>query len=301
MGGEIGPVLGKRSPRFAVMALQDPGGNGEPGTPLQRIQIIKGWVDEKHVTHEKVFDVAGNPHNGAGVDTSTCTPTGTGAASLCRTWKDPSFRPDQRAFYYARVLENPVCRWSTQLCNSLGVDCSNPGSVPSQYAECCSGIVDKTIQERAWTSPIFYQPEGIGTKGQIIYGNGAGSDRLKLQLTIGRVPSELNVNANSLTVTMRDENVIYTATLPAGTMIEKTPGRSYSYSDPAGTIGGIKKARLRINKHGTGTLSLDTVRLDLAEAQASDHRVAVEVASGAYDQTDSRFWELSQGRLRATR
>ena len=125
-----GPSLGRRSPRFAVMAMQDPGGGGEPSTPLQRIQIVKGWVDDDGEAHEKVFEVAGDAHSDASVDLDTCTPTGSGAASLCAVWTDPSFRPEQRAFYYARVLENPVCRWSTRLCNSLGVDCSNPGSVP---------------------------------------------------------------------------------------------------------------------------------------------------------------------------
>ena len=301
MGGEIGPALGRRSPRFAVMAMKDPGGNGEPSTPLQRVQIVKGWVSADGQPHEKVFEVAGDPRNGADVDVSTCTPTGSGAASLCTVWTDPSFRPNERAFYYARVLENPVCRWSTRLCNSLGVDCSNPGSVPAIYKDCCSGIVPKTIQERAWTSPVFYQPEKLGTKGQVIYGHGAGEDRLKLQLTIGRVPSELNVSANPLTVTMSDEGPIFTATLPAGAMITKKAGRTYAYEDPSGSIGGIKKARLRINKNGTGTLSIDTVRMDLSGAQAADHRVAVQVASGAYDQTDSRFWDAGHGRLRARR
>ena len=299
MGGEIGPVLGRRSPRFAVTAMQDPGGGGEPSTPLQRIQIIKGWVDAAGETHERVFDVAGDADNGAGVDLDTCTPSGTGSASLCTVWEDPHFRPEERAFYYARVLENPVCRWSTRLCNSLGVDCSNPGSVPAIYADCCSDIVDKTVQERAWTSPIFYQPEGLGTKGQILYGRAPATDRLRLELTIGRVPPELDVNANSLTVTLRDDDVIYTATLPAGTMVEKTPGRTFGYSDPSGSIDGIKKARLRIDKRGTGTLTIDTVRLDLSHADATDHRVAVQLTSGTYDQTDSRFWELSQGRLKA--
>ncbi len=68
MGGEIGPTLGRRSPRFAVMAMQDPGGNGEPSTPLQRMQIVKGWVDDAGQAHERVFEVAGDPHSDASVD-----------------------------------------------------------------------------------------------------------------------------------------------------------------------------------------------------------------------------------------
>jgi hypothetical protein len=82
-------------------------------------------------------------------------------------------------------------------------------------------------------------------------------------------------------------------------MIEKTPGRNYAYEDPTGSIGGIRKARLRISKRGTGTLNLDTVRLDLANAQPASHRVAVQVVSGAYDQTDSRIWDVAHGKLRA--
>jgi hypothetical protein len=301
MGGEIGPVLERRSPRFAVMAMQDPGGGGEPSTPLQRIQIVKGWVDADHKTHERVFDVAGDADNGADVDVTTCAPTGTGAASLCTVWQDPSFRPEERAFYYARVLENPVCRWSTRLCNSLGVDCANPGSVPTIYRECCSGIVPKTIQERAWTSPIFYQPEGLGTKGQIAFGHAATTDKLRLRLTIGRVPSDLDVVTNGLSVTMNDTGAIYSATLPAGALVERSLGRSFSYDDPTGTVDGVKKVRLRINKRGTATLSLETVGLDLSDVTPTNHRVAVRLASGTYDQTDSRFWEAARGKLRSQR
>jgi hypothetical protein len=300
MGGEIGPVLGRKSPRFAVMAMQDPGGNGEPGTPLQRIQIVKGWVEASGQTHEQVFDVAGRRNSGD-VDLDTCEASGAGFASLCAVWDDPAFRPEQRAFYYARVLETPICRWSTSFCNDLGVDCSTPASVPEEYADCCGDLVEKVIQERAWTSPIFYQPERFGVKGQIKYGRNAGTDRLKLELTIGRVPPDFNVNTNGLTVTLSDDDTIYTATLPAGAMIERTPGRSYGYKDPSGSIAGIKKARLRITERGIGTLTLDTGSVDLAAAEQSDHRVSVQLASGTYDQFDSRVWELSARKLRTQR
>src|SRR6266404_3862281 len=108
MGGEIGPVRGGRSPRFGVLAFRDPGTPTAPGTPLQRVQIVKGWVDAGGQSHEKVFEVAGNPENGAAVDTATCAPSGTGFDSLCAVWSDPEFKVAERAFYYARVLENPT-------------------------------------------------------------------------------------------------------------------------------------------------------------------------------------------------
>src|SRR3989449_10632620 len=86
MGGDIGPVRAGRSPRFGVLAFRDPGTPTAPGTPLQRVQIVKGWVDAGGQSHEKVFEVAGNPDNGAAVDTPTCAPSGTGFGSPCAVW-----------------------------------------------------------------------------------------------------------------------------------------------------------------------------------------------------------------------
>lgn len=156
MGGEIGPKLGRKSPRFAVMAMQDPGGNGEPSTPLQRIQIVKGWADEDGQLHEKVYEVAGDAHSSASVDLDTCTPTGTGHSSLCSVWEDPSFRPNERAFYYARVLENPSCRWHAYQCLDAGVDCEVPETITEGFEGCCDRPIEQ--QERAWSSPIWYVP-----------------------------------------------------------------------------------------------------------------------------------------------
>ena len=199
------------------------------------------------------------------------------------------------------MIENPVCRWSKRLCNSLNVDCTNFPSVPTAYRECCLGLADDTIQERAWTSPIFYQPERFGTKSQVLFGKGTGNDRLKVALTIGRMPSELDVVTNGLTLTVSDDDVVYAATLPAGALVVRTPGRSYAYDDPTGANGGIKRVRLKINKHGTGVLTLDTVRTSLANAETTPHRVSVQLASGTYDQTDSRIWDASRGKLRTPR
>lgn len=124
--------------------------------PLQRLQIIKGWIDSEGETFESVYDVACSggatvdpethrcPDNGARVGISDCSTSGSGAAQLRAVWRDPDFDPGERAFYYARVLENPTCRWSTY-------DAIRAGVAPRSDLK-------KTLQERAWSSPIQYQP-----------------------------------------------------------------------------------------------------------------------------------------------
>ncbi len=156
-GGDLPPApTAARAPIFAVWALRDPGG-GEPTAPLQRVQIVKGWLADGQ-PRERVYDVAGDAQNGATVDRTTCTPVGAGFDQLCRVWRDPDFDPAQRAFYYARVLQNPTSRWSTYLCNGAGVDCRDPATVAAGFAPCCDTRYPPTIQERAWTSPIWYAP-----------------------------------------------------------------------------------------------------------------------------------------------
>ena len=177
MGGEL--RAGETAPRFLVSASKDPGLPGNPGTDLQRLQVIKGWLDDSGTTHERVFDVAGSADNGAWVDSDSCATTGSGAQQLCTVWQDPTFNPHQRAFYYVRVLENPSCRWSTRQCQAAGVnpfadDCADQarrmteqrqgeGAIGEVYGRCCldpeaEPFYSPVIQERAWTSPIWINP-----------------------------------------------------------------------------------------------------------------------------------------------
>ncbi|MEE8311542.1 MAG: DUF3604 domain-containing protein [Candidatus Binatia bacterium] len=291
MGGEIGDLRKGKSPQFAVLAVKDPGGGGAPSTDLQRVQIIKGWIDDSGIAREKVFEVAGDPANGATVDENTCTPSGAGFDSLCTVWEDPDFNPSQRAFYYARVLENPVCRWSTHLCNSLGVDCDDLPSVPPNYTSCCNPLWPKTIQERAWSSPVFYRPESFSKFKSSIKLKGGGQDTLKIVATLGSAPSALDPNTEAVSVTLTDDDTIYAATLPAGTMEEKKPGQKWSYSSKDGAIDGIKKATLKLGPKGDAKLVLKTVKLSLDNADATEHFIHSKLSAGAFEAEHMRVWQ----------
>ncbi|MFO8010395.1 MAG: DUF3604 domain-containing protein [Dehalococcoidia bacterium] len=151
MGGDL-PVKPESAtaPTFAVVAEKDPGVKGHPGNDLQQIQIIKGWIDQEGNERERIFTVAGDPDNEATVDPETCEPIGEGWERLCAVWPDPEFDPSLPAFYYVRVVENPSCRWTQYDCNKFSEDdmpevCTNPA-------------VKKVVQQRAITSPIWYEP-----------------------------------------------------------------------------------------------------------------------------------------------
>jgi hypothetical protein len=187
MGGDL-PNRAARSdaPTFITTAIWD----DQIKTKLQQIQIIKGWVDAKGKTHERVYTVAGDPGSAlnpqAAIDPASCkAKPDLGRERLCAVWKDPDFDPKEHAFYYVRVLEEPVCRYSTLWCRKwIGVDpldtnkCNNQLAAlqngnpaqkakASQGALCCSNqttdtFIQPVIQERAWTSPIWYEPATSG-------------------------------------------------------------------------------------------------------------------------------------------
>ena len=134
------------APVFVVQAFADAGTESAPGVDLERVQIVKGWLDELGQRHEQVYDLAVDSAEKS-VDLSTCLPQGDGASSFCVRWQDPDYRPGQEAFWYARVLENPTCRWSAWQCLEIP-EADRP-------AGCADPAVPWTIQERAWSSPIW--------------------------------------------------------------------------------------------------------------------------------------------------
>ena len=147
MGGDL-PAKAADAPMFIATALSDPGTAAMPGTPLQRLQVIKGWYDADGNQQQRIYDVVGDANNGASVDLNSCAPQGQGHQQLCTVWSDPEFNADDSAVYYMRAVENPTCRYTTWQCLDLPAD--------NRPAECDNDALPKTIQERAWSSPIWY-------------------------------------------------------------------------------------------------------------------------------------------------
>jgi hypothetical protein len=150
MGGDLVPMTGPKAPSFLVMALKDP-----MGANLDRVQIVKGWVDAAGKSHEKVFDVVASdgrvpdpttgrtPPVGSTVDSESATYANSiGATNLEAVWTDPEFDRAAPCFYYVRALEIPTPRWSTYDAVAMKVEPRAPAS----------------IQERAVTSAIWYAP-----------------------------------------------------------------------------------------------------------------------------------------------
>jgi len=152
MGGDLNHAPAGKSPTFLVAALKDP-----IGANLDRYQIVKGWLDAKGELHEKVYDVVWSgarkpdkngklPPVGNTVDVANATwANSIGATELIKVWKDPDFDPAEKAFYYGRVIEIPTPRWTAYDAKYFGLKDLDPK-------------IPMTTQERAYTSPIWYNP-----------------------------------------------------------------------------------------------------------------------------------------------
>ena len=152
MGGDLAPLPAGKVPSILIRALRD-----ADGANLDRVQVVKGWLDAKGETHEKVYDVVWSgdrkpdpktgklPPVGDTVNVAQASYTNTiGAPMLFGYWKDPAFNAKERAFYYVRVVEIPTPRWTTYDAKFFGT--KPPESCPT------------SIQDRAYTSPIWYTP-----------------------------------------------------------------------------------------------------------------------------------------------
>ena len=152
MGGDLFAAPTGKAPTFMIRALRD-----VDGANLDRLQIVKGWLDAKGETHEQIYDVAVSDGRKIDADGRCKTPVGNtvnvpnatykntiGTPLLTGYWKDPHFNPQAYAFYYVRVIEIPTPRWTTYDAKVFGVKL--PEGVPP------------SIQERAYTSPIWYTP-----------------------------------------------------------------------------------------------------------------------------------------------
>lgn len=296
MGGELGPLRGRKSPRFAVWAMKDPGTATAPGTDLQRLQIVKGWVDASGATHEEVVDVAGDANNGATVDPATCAPQGLGAAELCTVWEDPHFDPLQRAFYYVRALENPSCRWSTRVCQQAGVDpfaadcAAQAAAAPAAFGDCCLNtstdrFLSPTIQERAWSSPIWYRPDAVARlRGRVGFGRRTGRDHVALRFQLAERPPTWDLKRDAFTLSITDDDTIFSLAVPAGGL--RRHGKRWSYKQRTGG-----RVTLTITDRPRGAIvALAANGIDLSNAAREDHPVSVTIATGVFRAEHNRWW-----------
>jgi hypothetical protein len=163
MGGRLASAPGEKAPAFLVRAIRD-----ADGANLDRVQMVKGWLDAKGNTHERIYDLAVSDDREIATDGRCKTPVGNtvniqeatytnaiGDPFLQAFWIDPDFNPRQHAFYYVRVLEIPTPRWTTYDARAFGV--MIPKEVPA------------SIQDRAYTSPIWYAPQKPGYDGKPVF------------------------------------------------------------------------------------------------------------------------------------
>jgi hypothetical protein len=196
------------------------------------------------------------------------------------------------------VLENPTCRWSTIECKNSGVDPFAPDCVTQaatagpDFADCCLNeandeFLSPLVQERAWTSPIWYKPTGVERMhGKLHFGGG----RLDLRLRFDAAVS-IDPDTQPLDITLRDDADIYLLNVPPGTLEQRRPGR-YVYK--GGALPGVRKLKLAQRPGKAANLKAKVDGLDLSGVDRDDHLLELLVRHGDYCPAVGRTW-VSRG------
>jgi hypothetical protein len=195
------------------------------------------------------------------------------------------------------------------VCKSQGVDpfssdcAAQAASVNPDLANCCLGeqndqSITPTVQERAWSSPVWYRPEAIAAvSGSIERGTDA-SGSLDLDLELGSWPAGLDPGASDLSLRLSDDDAIYAWTVPANAWTAASSDGSTTWRFSAAAGGADQSATLVHRANGSASLHIAATGVDLRAANPTDHALRFDLQSGSYRSSYSRFWRADGGALR---
>ena len=224
-------------------------------------------------------------NNGADVDPATCAPRGAGAARALRRLGGSRVRPasSARFYYVARRSRTRPAAGARIVCKAAGVDPLSPdcaaqaAAAGTAFADCCLDESDDpflvpVVQERAWTSPVWYRPEGIAeVAGGIEFGRGNNRDTLDLTVRLAAAPPGIDLNTAPATIEVVDDDTIYRADLTS--------------------------ADYRTGDDGSLTIRVRANKADLSAADRVDHTVTVNLSIGTYRAAHARRWVFADNRL----